>query len=145
MTEGEVPDEEYLIPLGEAEIKRAGPTSPSSPGRTWSLKCLEAAERLAAEGISVEVVDLRTLVPMDVDCVLESVRRTGRLVIAQEAVQRGGVGERHRGHGRRARRSTPCAAPIVRVAGPEHRHPVQPGLERAAVPRSTTSWPASAR
>ena len=65
MTEGEVPDEEYLIPFGQADIKRAGTDVTLV---TWShmvLKSLQAAEELAADGISVEVIDLRTLVPID--------------------------------------------------------------------------------
>ena len=92
MTEGEVPDEPYEIPLGKAEIKRAGTDVTLVTWSHMTLKSLEAAEKLAEEGIDVEVVDLRTLVPMDTNCVLESVRRTGRLVVAQEAVKRGGVG-----------------------------------------------------
>jgi pyruvate/2-oxoglutarate/acetoin dehydrogenase E1 component len=56
------------------------------------LKALKAAERLAAEGIEAEVIDLRTLVPLDLRCVLDSVRRTNRVVIAHEACRRGGFG-----------------------------------------------------
>ena len=103
----------------------------------WShmvLKSLQAAEELAADGISAEVIDLRTLVPMDIDCVLDSVRRTGRLVIAQEAIKRGGVGsdvaaivaERAFDH---------LKAPIVRVAGINTVIPFNLGLEKATVPQ----------
>jgi acetoin:2,6-dichlorophenolindophenol oxidoreductase subunit beta len=134
MTEGEVPDGDGPIPLGKADVKRAGTDVTLV---TWShmvLKSLQAADELATEGISVEVIDLRTLVPMDIDAVLESVRRTGRLVIAHEAIRRGGVGgdiaatvaERAFEHLR---------APIVRVAGRNTVIPFNLALEKAAVPQ----------
>jgi pyruvate dehydrogenase E1 component beta subunit len=134
MTDGEVPDEPYDIPLGEAEIKRAGTDVTLV---TWShmvLKSLEAAEELAVEGISTEVIDLRTLVPMDVPCILESVRRTGHLVIAHEAIKRGGVG------GDVAAIVAEQAfdrlrAPIVRVAGINTVIPFNLALEKSAVPQ----------
>jgi pyruvate dehydrogenase E1 component beta subunit len=97
-------------------------------------KCLKAAEQLAEEGISVEVIDLRTLVPMDVDCVLESVARTGRLVIAQEAVRRGGVaGEVAAVVAERGWHS--LRAPIIRIAGKNTVIPFNLALERASVPQ----------
>jgi pyruvate/2-oxoglutarate/acetoin dehydrogenase E1 component len=134
LTEGEVPDETFVIPLGKADIKRAGTDVTLV---TWShmvLKSLEAATELAAEGISTEVIDLRTLVPMDVACVLESVRRTGHLVIAQEAIKRGGVGSdvaaivAEQAFDR-------LRAPIVRVAGINTVIPFNLALEKAAVPQ----------
>jgi pyruvate/2-oxoglutarate/acetoin dehydrogenase E1 component len=134
MTDGEVPDEPYEIPLGEAEIKRAGTDVTLV---TWShmvLKSLQAAEELAADGISTEVIDLRTLVPMDVPCILDSVRRTGHLVIAHEAIKRGGVG------GDVAAIVAEQAfdslrAPIVRVAGINTVIPFNLALEKSAVPQ----------
>ncbi len=134
MTDGEVPDEPYEIPLGEAEIKRPGTDVTLV---TWShmvLKSLQAAEELAADGISTEVVDLRSLVPMDVACILESVRRTGHLVIAHEAIKRGGVG------GDIAAIVAEQAfdslrAPIVRVAGINTVIPFNLALEKSAVPQ----------
>lgn len=134
MTDGEVPDEPYEIPLGEADIKRPGSDVTLVSWSHMVLKSLQAAEELAGEGISVEVIDLRTLVPMDVACILESVRRTGHLVIAQEAIKRGGVG------------SDVAAivveqafdslrAPIVRVAGLNSVVPFNLGLEKATVPQ----------
>jgi len=134
MTDGEVPAEDYLIPLGQADIKRSGSDVTLVAWSHMVVKSLQAAELLAAEGISTEVIDLRTLVPMDVDCVLDSVRRTGRLVIAQEAIKRGGVGsdvaaivaERAFDHLR---------APIVRVAGWNTTIPFNLGLEKASVPQ----------
>ncbi len=92
MTEGEVPDEEYLVPLGSADIKRSGTDVTVVTYSLMTNRCLEAAERLAEEGISVEVVDLRTLSPLDWPTVLDSVRRTHRLVVVHEAITEG----RHR-------------------------------------------------
>lgn len=134
MTEGEVPDDPYEVPLGKADIKRAGTDVTLV---TWShmvLKSLQAAEELAGDGISTEVIDLRSLVPMDVETVLDSVRRTGHLVIAQEAIKRGGVGsdvaaivaERAFDHLR---------APIIRVAGLDTVIPFNLALEKSSVPQ----------
>jgi acetoin:2,6-dichlorophenolindophenol oxidoreductase subunit beta len=134
MTEGDVQDEDFVIPLGKADIKRAGTDVTLV---TWShmvLKALQAAEELAADGISVEVIDLRTLVPMDIACVLDSVRRTGHLVIAHEAIRRGGVG------GDIAAMVAEQAfeslrAPIIRVAGLNTPVPFNLALEKATVPQ----------
>jgi acetoin:2,6-dichlorophenolindophenol oxidoreductase subunit beta len=134
MTEGDVPDEPYDVPLGQAEVKRVGSDVTLV---TWShmvTKSLAAAEQLAAEGISVEVIDLRTLVPMDTACVLDSVRKTGRLVIAHEAVKRGGVGgEVAAVVAEQAFES--LRAPIVRVAAYNTVVPFNLNLERATVPQ----------
>ena len=92
MTEGEVPEQEYLVPLGKADVKREGADVTLITYSHMTLKCLEAAERLAVEGVEAEVIDLRTLVPMDRDCILTSVKKTGKLVIVHEACKRGGVG-----------------------------------------------------
>jgi pyruvate/2-oxoglutarate/acetoin dehydrogenase E1 component len=82
---GEVPQEDYTIPLGVADIKREG-SDVTVVALAWLVhEALAAAETLAAEGISVEVVDPRTLVPLDTETIRESVRKTGRLVIADEA------------------------------------------------------------
>jgi pyruvate/2-oxoglutarate/acetoin dehydrogenase E1 component len=92
MTEGEVPEQEYLIPLGKADVKREGTDVTLVTYSHMTLKCLEAAERLASEGVQAEVIDLRCLVPMDKECILASVKKTGKLVIVHEACKRGGVG-----------------------------------------------------
>ena len=134
MTEGEVPEEPYVIPLGQADIKRAGSDVTLVAWSHMVLKSLQAAEELAGDGISVEVIDLRTLVPMDVACVLESVRRTGRLVIAQEAVKRGGVGSDVAAIVAEQAFET-LRAPIVRVAGMTTVIPFNLALEKAVVPQ----------
>jgi pyruvate dehydrogenase E1 component beta subunit len=82
---GPVPEEDYTIPLGVADVKREG-NDVTVVALAWLVhEALAAAEVLAAEGISVEVVDPRTLVPLDTETIRQSVRKTGRLVIADEA------------------------------------------------------------
>jgi pyruvate/2-oxoglutarate/acetoin dehydrogenase E1 component len=86
-----VPESEWLVPLGEADVKREGEDITIVAWSYAVTKALAAAEALEDE-ISVEVVDPRTLVPLDIDTILESVRKTGRLLVVQEAPERGGVG-----------------------------------------------------
>ncbi len=91
-TKGPVPEGEYVVPLGAADVKRRGADLTLV---TWSREAifsLEAAEKLAAEGVDAEVIDLRTLVPLDRETMLASVRRTHRLLVVHEAVKRGGYG-----------------------------------------------------
>jgi len=87
----EVPDEEYLIPLGEADVKRTGSDISLVTYSFQVHHALAAASILDKEGISVEVMDLRTVVPLDVRTIVESVRRTGRLLIVHEAMKRAGI------------------------------------------------------
>jgi pyruvate dehydrogenase E1 component beta subunit len=82
---GPVPEEEYLIPLGKADVKREGTDVTVVAIAGCVLLALDAAEELAKEGISVEVIDPRSLVPLDKAAILESVKKTGRLVIADVA------------------------------------------------------------
>lgn len=91
MTKGEVPEEEYLIPLGKGDIKRAGHNATVIAWSNMVSRALAAADKLAQEGIEVEVVDPRSLVPLDKELILESVRKTEHVLIVQEAVRRGGV------------------------------------------------------
>jgi pyruvate dehydrogenase E1 component beta subunit len=92
MIKGEVPEDDYIVPLGQADVKRSGDDVTLISYSYMTLKCLEAAEALAGEGVSVEVVDLRTLTPLDKETILESVEKTGRAIVVHEAVKRGGVG-----------------------------------------------------
>ena len=88
----DIPDGDHLVPLGPAVVRRAG-TRISCFG--WGLMthyCLDAADQLSAEGISVEVVDLRTLAPLDRDTILESVRKTGKAIVVHEDNLTGGFG-----------------------------------------------------
>ena len=91
-TRGPVPEEQYTIPFGRAEIKRAGTDVTIVATGLMVSKSLAAADLLAAEGIGAEVVDPRTLVPLDKATIIESVKKTGRLVVVHEAVKRCGFG-----------------------------------------------------
>jgi pyruvate dehydrogenase E1 component beta subunit len=83
-TEGEVPEDNYTIPLGKADVKReGGDATIITIGRMVQVS-LEAAEQLAGDGINVEVVDLRSLSPMDEDAILNSVKKTHRLAVVDE-------------------------------------------------------------
>ncbi len=85
LDKGEVPDGEYVIPLGIADVKRMGKDVTIVAVGWMVKKALAAAERLAEEGISVEVVDPRTLAPLDVKTIVDSVKKTGRLVLVDQA------------------------------------------------------------
>jgi pyruvate dehydrogenase E1 component beta subunit len=133
MTQGPVPDEEYVVPLGKAEVKREGSDVTLISWSLMALKCLEAAAVLAGEGVSVEVVDLRTLTPLDRETVLNSARKTGRVAVVHEAVKRGGVG------GDIAAMLMEEAyddldGPVLRIAGRNTPIPYNLNIERACVP-----------
>lgn len=133
MTTGEVPEEEYIIRLGQAEIKRAGEDITVVTYSYMTLKCLEAAEALAREGISVEIVDLRTLTPLDKSTILDSVEKTGKAIVVHEAVKRGGVG------GDIAAMIMEEAyddldAPVMRIAGKNTTIPYNLELEKVCTP-----------
>lgn len=87
---GPVPEEEYIIPLGVADVKRVGKDVSIITYSRMVLRALEAAEQLAQEGIDVEVVDLRTLKPLDVETIVQSVQKTGRVVVVSEGYRNTG-------------------------------------------------------
>ena len=89
---GECPEGEYVVPLGKAAVRREGSDCTVVAWGRMALEAMNAATELADDGIEVEVIDPRTLAPFDLDTVLASVRKTGRLVVAHEAVGRGGYG-----------------------------------------------------
>ncbi len=91
-TKGPVPEEEYILPLGQADIKRDGEDATLVSLSRTVLHALEAAEEVAHDGISVEVIDLRCTVPLDLEAILDSVRKTNRLVVAHESHRRLGIG-----------------------------------------------------
>jgi pyruvate dehydrogenase E1 component beta subunit len=131
---GPVPGGEHLVPLGVAEVKRAGRDVTVIATARMVHLALEAADALAGEGIAVEVVDPRSLVPLDRDTLVASVARTHRLVIAEEGPLRGGVG------GHLAWVVSEAAfdeldAPIERVAGADVPVPFAPVLEAAVSPQ----------
>jgi 2-oxoisovalerate dehydrogenase E1 component beta subunit len=92
LVRGEVPDAEYLLPLGVADVKRAGAGLTLISYGLMLHYCLEAAELVFADGIDVEVVDLRSLRPLDEETILESVKKTGKLMVVHEDNLTGGVG-----------------------------------------------------
>src|SRR5207249_532038 len=126
-TKGAVPEAPYAIPLGKADVKRAGTDVTLVATQAMVSRALAAAGDLEKDGVSVEVIDPRTLVPLDEATILASVARTGRLVIAHEAVKRGGWG---------AELAALVApdAPIVRVAARNVPMPYTDSLERATIP-----------
>lgn len=92
MVRGEVPEAEYLLPIGVADVKRSGSTLTLVSYGLMLHYCLEAAEAVSAEDIDVEVVDLRSLRPLDKETILESVKKTGKLMVVHEDNLTGGVG-----------------------------------------------------
>jgi pyruvate/2-oxoglutarate/acetoin dehydrogenase E1 component len=87
MVEGEVPEEEYTVPLGEASIMKEGTDVTVVAMSLMVYEALAAAEEAEKEGISVELIDPRTLVPLDVNAIRKSVAKTGRIVVVDEACQ----------------------------------------------------------
>jgi acetoin:2,6-dichlorophenolindophenol oxidoreductase subunit beta len=130
---GVVPEERYEIPLGVANVTRPGrDVTVVSWGRTAN-ECLAAAEQLAAEGIDCEVVDLRTLSPLDIDTVVASVRKTNRVVVAHEAVRTGGFGAEVAAQ-IQEHAFDHLDAPVGRVAAPFSPVPFTPALEGLYIP-----------
>lgn len=89
--EGEVPEGEYLVPIGKAAVRREGTDVTLVSFNKMMLPTLEAAEKLAAEGVSAEVIDLRTIRPLDHQTIVESVKKTNRLVVIDESWPFGGI------------------------------------------------------
>jgi acetoin:2,6-dichlorophenolindophenol oxidoreductase subunit beta len=130
----EVPERFEMVPIGKAAIRRRGGDVTIVALSAMVDVALAAAEVLAGEdGIEAEVVDPRTLVPLDIDAIVESVERTGRLVVAHEAVEQGGVGAEIVAQAQAA-----CFdfldAPVARVGAPFAPIPVSPPLEDAYLP-----------
>ncbi|HCN09022.1 MAG TPA: alpha-ketoacid dehydrogenase subunit beta [Lentisphaeria bacterium] len=134
MNEGPVPTDEYLIPFGQGDIKRSGSDVTLIAWSNMIPRSLTAADKLAAEGIDVEVIDPRTLVPLDKELILESVRRTEHVVIVQEAVRRGGVASDIASI-IQAEAFDYLDAPIEIVAGLNTQIPFNLTLEAACVPQ----------
>jgi len=132
-TRGPVPEEQYTIPFGRAEIKRAGTDVTIVATGLMVSKSLAAADLLAAEGIEAEVVDPRTLVPLDKATIIESVKKTGRLVVVHEAVKRCGFGAEIAGIIAEEAFDY-LDGPIKRVAGKNVPIAFNEVLERKAVP-----------
>ena len=130
---GDVPEESYTIPFGQADIKREGSDLTIVATHALVTRSLNAADEVAKEGIDVEIVDPRTLVPLDRSTILESVKKTGRLLVADEG---------HKTCGVAAEISAMVAeeaiyylkAPVARVCSPDTPVPFSPPLEQAYIP-----------
>ncbi|MCF8040023.1 MAG: alpha-ketoacid dehydrogenase subunit beta [Desulfohalobiaceae bacterium] len=129
-TKGDVPEESYTIPFGQAEIKRAGTDVTVVATHALVTEALKAAEEAAEKGIEVEVVDLRTLVPLDRKTILDSVKKTGRLLVADEDNITCGVASEV--SALVAEEAVyALKAPILRNASPDTPVPFSPPLEKA--------------
>ena len=143
--EGEVPeDDSFIVPIGEAEVRRPGSDlTLLSYGKTVGI-CLQAAEQLQESGISAEVIDLRSLKPLDEDAVLQSVRKTGRLVIVHEASGLCGMAAELAAVAV-TKVFDALRAPVVRLTGPDAPSASSWALEQAAVPQPTAIVDAAVR
>ncbi|WP_374486442.1 alpha-ketoacid dehydrogenase subunit beta [Zoogloea sp.] len=141
---GEVPAGDVIVPLGKAAVAREGTdVSLVSYGKTV-LHCLQAAEALAGQGISAEVIDLRSLKPLDEEAILASVRKTGRLVVVHEANKLCGVGAEIAALVAE-RAFDALKAPIVRLGGPDAPVASSYPLEQAFVPQAEAIAAAAVR
>ena len=132
-TKMEIPDEEYVLPIGKADIKREGGDVTILAVGLMVQKALEAAQKLAAEGISCEVVDPRTLLPFDKETAYQSISKTHRCVIVEESNLRGGLGAEWAAM-IQEELFDELDAPIKRVASLDVPLPYNLGLEARAVP-----------
>jgi len=132
-TKGEVPEEEYTIPFGEASIKRKG-KDVTVVALGWMVhKVLKVAGELSEEGIEIEVIDPRTIVPLDRETIIDSVKKTGRLVIVDEDYERCGISSEISAIVSEEAFGS-VTAPIKRVATPTVPIPFSPVLENAVIP-----------
>ena len=134
-TRGRVPEDLYSIPLGKAEVKRPGRHLTVIAVSIMVPRALEAAEILAREGLEAEVIDPRTLKPLDTQTITDSVTKTGRLLIVHEAPLTGGFGGELAAVVAGGEAFDRLDAPIRRLAGRDIPIPYNRGLERAAVPQ----------
>src|SRR6476659_5776504 len=130
---GEVPDGEYLVPFGEAAIRREG-SDVTIVGTGWTVdRALGAAEQLAGEGIQAEVIDPRTIAPLDTQTILESVERTGRLVLVDQATRHASVSTVIAGEVAEFGFGS-LKAPLVQVTGLDATIPYSEPLEAHVLP-----------
>jgi pyruvate/2-oxoglutarate/acetoin dehydrogenase E1 component len=134
-TKGEVPEDDYMIPIGVAEVKRAGRDITVVANNIMVMKTLHIAERLAQDGIEVEVIDPRTLLPLDTETIINSVIKTGRLLVVHEACQTGGWA----GEVIASVVGSPAFdyldTPVRRLGGRDIPIPYNRGLEKFAIPQ----------
>ncbi len=132
-SKGHVPEGLYEIPLGEANVVREGTDATVVAIGMMVGEAQKAAEILAEEGISIEIIDPRTLLPFDTDTVVQSAKKTNRIVIVHEAVRNGGIGAEIAAQIQEEAFDY-LDAPIARVAAPFSPVPFSPALENAYVP-----------
>lgn len=134
-TKGHVPAEAYRVPIGKAAIRREGTDLTIVGSSIMALKAQAAAERLAADGISAEVIDLRSIRPIDFTTIAESVRKTHRLLVVYEGVKTMGIGAEISAMIAESEVFDFLDAPIIRLGGADAPIPYNPVLEKAAVPQ----------
>ncbi|WP_461673322.1 alpha-ketoacid dehydrogenase subunit beta [Priestia megaterium] len=134
-TQCAVPEEQYSIPLGKADIKREGKDVTIVATAIMVHKALEAAAELEKEGIDVEIIDPRTIVPLDEEAIIESVKKTGRLIVVHEAVKRGGFGGEIASMIAESEAFDYLDSPIKRLGGLAVPIPYNPTLEKAVIPQ----------
>jgi acetoin:2,6-dichlorophenolindophenol oxidoreductase subunit beta len=131
---GEVPENDHVVPLGKAITRRGGSDVTIISYAKTVHTCIAAADLLAKNGVSAEVIDLRSLKPLDENAILESTRKTGRVVVVHEASRMCGVGaEISAIVGEKA--FTSLKAPVLRVTGPDVPAPSSYMLEQAFIPQ----------
>ena len=130
---GQVPDEEYTIPFGQARVTQEGKDATVVALASMVGKTLDACKRLAKDGISIEVVDPRTIAPLDIDTILQSVHKTGRLLVVDETFQPCGIGAEIAAQVM-AKGFDDLDAPVARLNGLHTPTPYSPTLEGAIVP-----------
>jgi pyruvate/2-oxoglutarate/acetoin dehydrogenase E1 component len=133
-TKGQMQESLDRIPLGHAAIRRRGGTATVVSYSFALHRVLQAAEALAADGIDLEVIDLRSLFPLDLETVLASVERTGRLAVCHEAVTRGGIGADVVAQVCASRAFSKLKAPPLRIGARESPIPYSPPLESYVLP-----------
>jgi acetoin:2,6-dichlorophenolindophenol oxidoreductase subunit beta len=134
-TKGNVPEGSYSIPIGKADVKREGTDVTIVATAIMVHKALQAAVELEKEGISVEIIDPRTIVPLDEETIINSVKKTGRLVVVHEAVKRCGIGGEIASMIAESEAFDYLDAPIKRLGGLPIPIPYNPVLEKAAIPQ----------
>jgi pyruvate/2-oxoglutarate/acetoin dehydrogenase E1 component len=137
-SKGPVPEEPYTVPLSVAEVKRTGRHLTIVATGVMLTRSLQAAERLASEGIEVEIVDPRTLKPYDGETITQSVIKTGRVLIVHEACKTGGFGAEISAMISEGPAFAYLNAPVRRLAGLDIPIPYNRTLERNAVPQEET-------
>jgi pyruvate/2-oxoglutarate/acetoin dehydrogenase E1 component len=134
-TKGPVPEEEYAVPLGVADVKREGSDVTVVATSIMVQRAMAAAEKLAQDGIEVEVVDPRTLKPLDTETITQSVTKTGRAIIVHEAPKTGGFGAEVSARITEGESFFYLEAPVRRLAGMDVPIPYNRELERGVVPQ----------